>query len=95
MALIICAQVVIAQARSIVPGAHSLAMVHYRALEIKQVQSDTLSHLVLARSNTFSLATNGDLGMISECLEASQIYQNNTVEVGSMIYQRAQSFLLC
>lgn len=56
-------------------------MTHYRALEIKQVQSDTLSHLVLARSTTFSLAAHGDLGMISECLDASQIYQNNTVEV--------------
>jgi N-terminal acetyltransferase B complex non-catalytic subunit len=62
-------------------GAPALALEHYRAMGIKQVQNDTLSHLLLSRSSTFSSAPTGDLSYISECLEATQIYLSNSQEV--------------
>lgn len=62
-------------------GTPSLALEHYRAMGIKQVQNDTLSHLLLSRSSTFSSAPTGDLSYISECLEATQIYLSNSQEV--------------
>ncbi|CCM04607.1 uncharacterized protein FIBRA_06789 [Fibroporia radiculosa] len=61
-------------------GAPSLALEHYRAMNIKQVQTDTLSHLILTRASTFSLSSMGDLTYSSECLESSQIYMNNSQE---------------
>lgn len=66
-------------------GASSLALEHYRALNLKQVQTDTLSHLTLSRSSTFALSSLGDLTYSTECMEASQIYLNNANEV---IYHR-------
>jgi N-terminal acetyltransferase B complex non-catalytic subunit len=62
-------------------GASSLALEHYRALRIKQIQHDTLSHLLLARASTFSLSSTGDLTLASECLESTQIYLSNSQEV--------------
>ncbi|CAA7271640.1 unnamed protein product [Cyclocybe aegerita] len=66
-------------------GAPSLALDHYRAMQIKQVQHDTLSHLILSRSSTFSLASTGDLTLASECLESTQIYLSNSQETGDYI----------
>jgi N-terminal acetyltransferase B complex non-catalytic subunit len=62
-------------------GAPSLALEHYRAMQIKQVQHDTLSHFILSRASTFSLAAMGDLTLVTECLESSQIYLSNSHEV--------------
>ena len=62
-------------------GAPSSALEHYRAMHIKQVQHDTLSHLILSRASTFSLASTGDLTLASECLESTQIYLSNSQEV--------------
>ena len=62
-------------------GAPSLALEHYRAMNIKQVQHDTLSHLILSRASTFSMAASGDLTLASECLESTQIYLSNSQEV--------------
>lgn len=62
-------------------GASSLALEHYRAMNVKQVQTDTLSHLILTRASTFSLSSIGDLTYSSECLESSQIYLTNSQEV--------------
>ena len=62
-------------------GAPSLALEHYRAMNIKQVQHDTLSHLILSRASTFSLAATGDLTLASECLESTQVYLSNSQEV--------------
>lgn len=61
-------------------GAPSLALEHYRTIGVKQVQSDTLSHFVLSRASTFSLAATGDLTWLTECMESSQIYLANTTE---------------
>ncbi|KAF8350644.1 actin cytoskeleton organization protein [Amanita rubescens] len=66
-------------------GASSLALEHYRALHVKQIQHDTLSHLVLSRASTFSLSSVGDLTLASECLEATQIYISNSQETGDYI----------
>lgn len=62
-------------------GAPAQALEHYRALRVKQVQNDTLSHFILSRSASFSLAAIGDLTFATECLEATQIYLNNAQEV--------------
>jgi hypothetical protein len=51
-------------------------------MQIKQIQHDTLSHLILSRATTFSLASNGDLTLATECLESTQIYVSNSQEVG-------------
>ncbi|KAJ2932908.1 hypothetical protein H1R20_g4212, partial [Candolleomyces eurysporus] len=66
-------------------GAPSLALEHYRALRIKQVQHDTLSHLILSRASTFSLASTGDITYSTECIEASHIYLNNSQETPEFV----------
>ncbi|KAJ6547637.1 actin cytoskeleton organization protein [Mycena capillaripes] len=66
-------------------GVPSMALEHYRIMQIKQVQHDTLSHFILSRSSMFSLAASGDLTFATECLEASQIYLSNTQDTGEYI----------
>ncbi|TFY83713.1 hypothetical protein EWM64_g296 [Hericium alpestre] len=62
-------------------GSPQPALEHYRLLNLKSVQNDTLSHLVLTRASMFSLAASGDLTYSSESLESSQIYMSNSQEV--------------
>ncbi|KAK7020551.1 N-alpha-acetyltransferase 25, NatB auxiliary subunit [Favolaschia claudopus] len=66
-------------------GVPSLALEHYRAIQVKQVEHDTLSHFILSRASTFSLAATGDLTLATECIESSQIYISNTQETGEFI----------
>ncbi|KAF8651484.1 hypothetical protein AX16_004782 [Volvariella volvacea WC 439] len=66
-------------------GAPSLALEHYRALNVKQIQNDTLSHFILSRASTFSLASTGDLTLSTECLESTQIYLSNSQEASASI----------
>ncbi|KAF7294869.1 Actin cytoskeleton organization protein [Mycena indigotica] len=66
-------------------GAPSAALDHYRAMQIKQVQHDTLSHFLISRSSTFSLAASGDLTYHTECIESSQIYISNLQDTGEYI----------
>ncbi|GLB34889.1 putative N-acetyltransferase B complex (NatB) non catalytic subunit [Lyophyllum shimeji] len=66
-------------------GAPSLALEHYRTLGIKQVQHDTLSHFILSRASTFSLASTGDLTLATECLESTQIYISNSQETSDFV----------
>lgn len=54
-------------------------------MNVKQVQNDTLSHLILTRALTFSLAATGDLTYPSECLESSQIYLASSQEVRPLV----------
>ncbi len=63
-------------------GAPSLALDHYRSINLKQVQNDTLSHFMLSRASTFSLSSMGDLTYTTECMESSRIYLSNSEEVG-------------
>lgn len=67
---------------TVISGAPSLALEHYRLLNVKQVQTDTLSYLILSRASTFSLSSIGDLTYSTECMEASQIYLSNSTDVG-------------
>ncbi|KAI0670373.1 actin cytoskeleton organization protein [Trametes maxima] len=66
-------------------GAPSLALEHYRAIGVKQVQNDTLSHFILSRASTFSLSSTGDLTYTTECLESSRIYLSNSEETAEFI----------
>ncbi|KAK0228730.1 actin cytoskeleton organization protein [Armillaria fumosa] len=66
-------------------GAPSLALEHYRAMRIKQIQNDTLSHFLFSRSSIFSLAPSGDLTLMSEYIEASQVYINNSQDTPEYI----------
>lgn len=50
-------------------------------MDVKQVQTDTLSHLILSRGSTYSLAPVGDVGMTQECIAASDIYNQNSSDV--------------
>lgn len=68
-------------------GANGLAVAHYRLLDVKQVQCDTLSHLIVARASTFSLASIGDLCMMQECIGASEIYTQNQADVRSLLFR--------
>lgn len=61
-------------------GAPQLALDHYRLLNVKQVQNDTMSYFILSRATNFSLAASGDLAYVSECLESSHIYFSNSQE---------------
>ena len=78
----------VASLKTVWQGAPSLALEHYRALNLKQIQTDTLSHLTLSRSSTFALASLGDMTYSSECMEASQIYLSNANEVTFAIRTR-------
>ncbi|KAL4251731.1 MDM20/NAA25 family protein [Abortiporus biennis] len=71
-------------------GAPSLALEHYRLMNVKQVQTDTLSHLVLTRAATFSLSALGDITYLSECMDSSQIYMSNSQETSEFISRAFQ-----
>ncbi|KAG6898362.1 hypothetical protein C0992_009037 [Termitomyces sp. T32_za158] len=71
-------------------GAPSLAVDHYRAMGIKQVQNDTLSHFILSRASTFSLASTGDLTLATDCLESTQIYLSNSQETADFVVRAFQ-----
>ncbi|KIP09553.1 hypothetical protein PHLGIDRAFT_102803 [Phlebiopsis gigantea 11061_1 CR5-6] len=66
-------------------GAPSLALEHYRQLSVKQVQTDTLSYLILSRASTFALSSLGDLTYSTECMEASQIYLSNSTDTAEFV----------
>ena len=67
-------------------GAPQQALDHYRHLNVKQIQNDTLSYLILSRSTNFSLAAMGDLTYASECLESSHIYFSNSQEASGTFH---------
>lgn len=56
-------------------------------MRVKQVQTDTLSHFLLARASTYSLAASGDLTLTTECVEASNIYASNSQDVCSLLFR--------
>lgn len=62
-------------------GASSLALSHYRLLDTKSVQLDTLSHLVMDRASTFSVVTTGTQGgLAEEGLSAASWYKTGLHE---------------
>lgn len=62
-------------------AAPQLAHQHYSMSNLKSIQFDTLSHHVLSRASTFSLSSIGDLTLVNECVESSQIYTVSGVDV--------------
>ncbi|KIO20263.1 hypothetical protein M407DRAFT_30110 [Tulasnella calospora MUT 4182] len=71
-------------------AANGPALSHYRTMDVKQVQTDTLSHLILSRGSTYSLAPVGDVGMTQECITASDIYNQNSSDTADMIIKAFQ-----
>ncbi len=74
-------------------GAPSLALQHYRLMNVKQVQTDTLSHFILARASTYALCSTGDLTWQQECLESSHIYISNSSDVRSFTFLHTKTFI--
>lgn len=72
-------------------GASSLSLTHYRLLGIKSIQYDTLSHLVLGRASTFSVAAGNDPGVLEEAFKAAKWYVTGEHEATEMCV-RAFSF---
>lgn len=64
-------------------GASSAALGHYRILGVKQVQFDTLSHLVLERGTTFSIATSVE-SVQTAGQEAHMWYKSGISEAAQM-----------
>jgi N-terminal acetyltransferase B complex non-catalytic subunit len=64
-------------------GASSLAYQNYNMANLKSIQHDTLSHNILSRASIFSLGSAGDLTLINECVESSQVYSVNSIDVSA------------
>jgi N-terminal acetyltransferase B complex non-catalytic subunit len=60
---------------------YSLAVQYHRLANLKSIQLDTLSHYVLSRASTLSMSRVGDVTLVNECVEISQIYSVNGVDV--------------
>jgi N-terminal acetyltransferase B complex non-catalytic subunit len=61
-------------------GAPKLALMHYEVLEPKQIQHDTLSHILLTRASAFSLAAIGDATMLSQVASSVRWYRAGEAE---------------
>lgn len=66
-------------------GAPSLAYQNYNMANLKSIQHDTLSHNILSRASIFSLGSAGDLTLINECVESSQVYSVNSIDVSRLL----------
>ncbi|GAA5947657.1 hypothetical protein JCM3775_005249 [Rhodotorula graminis] len=74
-------------------GAHSLALAHYRTFGVKNVQHDTLSHVVLARAATFAVeqgagggkGAQAQAGVWEHALATEAWYVGGTREAGDMV----------
>ena len=70
-------------------GAPSLALAHYRTFGVKNIQHDTLSHVVLARSATFAVEQGGAKGAppgVWEDARATEAwYTGGQREAGDMV----------
>ncbi|GAA5896282.1 hypothetical protein JCM8208_001834 [Rhodotorula glutinis] len=70
-------------------GAHSLALAHYRTFGVKNIQHDTLSHVVLARAATFAVEQQGgkgaQAGVWEDALATEAWYVGGTREASDMV----------
>ncbi|KAG9029127.1 hypothetical protein FS842_004654 [Serendipita sp. 407] len=71
-------------------GSSGLAMQNFTMANLKSIQFDTLSHHILDRASTFSLASVGDLTLVNECVESSQIYGIHGNEVSEQLVKAFQ-----
>ncbi|GAA5989285.1 hypothetical protein JCM10908_001242 [Rhodotorula pacifica] len=81
-------------------GAPSLSVQHYRIFGVKNVQFDTLSHLLAARGSTFAIAGPKEAGVMGETASAMRWYAGGQAEAREMVvraitneaYQKAEDF---
>jgi N-terminal acetyltransferase B complex non-catalytic subunit len=67
-------------------AAPSLSLIHYRTFGVKNVQFDTLSHLVVARGSTFAIENVGKEGGVFEAaVETEKWYRSGTKEAQEMV----------
>ncbi|BGP05980.1 Phagocyte signaling-impaired protein [Rhodotorula toruloides] len=66
-------------------GASSAALAHYRIFSVKNVQYDTLSHIVMARGATFAIESGKDVGVFEEALSTSAWYASGQREAREMV----------
>ncbi|KAM0792440.1 hypothetical protein ACM66B_005117 [Microbotryomycetes sp. NB124-2] len=68
-------------------GAPSLAISHFRALNLKSIQLDTLSHLVLARAATFGVVDHArnDVGLLAVATNAARFHEIGCNEATEMV----------
>ncbi|KAK4053051.1 mitochondrial distribution and morphology [Microbotryomycetes sp. JL201] len=68
-------------------GAPSLAITHFRALNLKSIQLDTLSHLVLTRAATFGVVDHakGDSGLLAIAASAARFHEIGSNEATEMV----------
>ncbi|BGO97647.1 Actin cytoskeleton organization protein [Rhodotorula toruloides ATCC 204091] len=66
-------------------GASSAALAHYCIFGVKNVQYDTLSHLVTARGATFAIESGKDVGVFEEALATSIWYASGQREAREMV----------
>ncbi|GAA5970754.1 hypothetical protein JCM21900_002379 [Sporobolomyces salmonicolor] len=65
-------------------GASSVALTHYRTFGVKNIQYDTLSHLVLNRGATFAIDAGKEAGVHDEVLVTSRWYKAGQKEAAEM-----------
>ncbi|KLO04672.1 actin cytoskeleton organization protein [Schizopora paradoxa] len=66
-------------------GCPSLSLNYYQEMNVKQVQTDTLSHFILAHASNFSCGGAGDLTWITACVDSSYIYGANSTDTSEYI----------
>jgi len=68
-------------------GASSLSLSHYRIFGVKNVQYDTLSHLILNRGATFAIEAGKETGVHEEATVTDRWYKMGTNEAAQMCVQ--------
>lgn len=68
-------------------GASSLSLSHYRIFGVKNVQYDTLSHLILNRGATFAIEAGKEAGVHEEAIVTDRWYKMGTNEAAQMCVQ--------
>ncbi|GAA5951742.1 hypothetical protein JCM3765_003103 [Sporobolomyces pararoseus] len=68
-------------------GASSLSLSHYRIFAVKNIQYDTLSHLILNRGATFAIESGKELGVHEEAIQTERWYKMGQNEAAQMCVQ--------
>ncbi|GAA5933016.1 MDM20/NAA25 family protein [Sporobolomyces koalae] len=68
-------------------GASSLSLQHYRLFGVKNIQYDTLSHLVLHRGSTYAIESGKELGVHEEAIQTERWYKMGQNEAAQMSVQ--------
>ncbi|GAA6024099.1 hypothetical protein JCM11491_005993 [Sporobolomyces phaffii] len=68
-------------------GASSASLSHYRIFGVKNIQYDTLSHLILNRGATFAIESGKELGVHEEAVQTERWYKMGQNEAAQMCVQ--------